>query len=1035
MTAPPRCPECGAEVGLDSPDGVCLACAFKGSLLPTEAAEAGASAGADADAALASEAKIHYFGDYLLLSEVGRGGMGVVYCARQTSLNRIVALKLILAGRLASPEEVVRFRREAECAANLRHPNIVAVHETGEQGGQHYYAMEFIHGRNLAQLAGQQPLPPQQAACYLKALAEALEFAHRQGTVHRDIKPTNILIDEFDQPRITDFGLAHRSQLDPHSTATGQILGTPAFMSPEQAAGKPAAIGPASDIYSAGAVLYFLLTQKPPFTAAPLPALLALVSGPEPPVSPRALNPSVSPDLATICLKCLEKDPARRYPSAQSLADELGRFCRNEPILARPPSSAERAWRWCARNRAVSLALGAATVALLAGTVVSTSQAVRAKRAERLAESAASRSDQVARFLKDMLQGVGPSVARGRDTQMLRDILDQASERVGTELRNQPDVQVDLQTVIGETYTELGLPAKAEALHSEVLATATNLWGTEHTNVASAQVNLGRALQSQGKLTEAESLHRQALGLRQRLLGHGHPETAIALANLAQALGLQGKLDEASAKLREVVAIQTKAFGLEHPELATSIQNLGQTLRVQGRLPEAETLEREALAMRRKLLGNDHLDVAVSLNGLAIVLNEQERLPESEAMYREALALRKKLLRDDHPDVAETLNNLANTLLVQNRIADAEAAQREALAIYTRTSGPESPGLATTLNNLSLVLWHAGRLPEAETQQREALRLRRKSFGDDHFYVANSLANLATVVGDQGRFAEAERLQRECMAIQVRVLGEDHPDVATSVNNLAALVRDQGRFAEAETLQRQALLTVQKGSLGPDHPLVAAFLSNLAGILREQDQLAEAESVQREALALRRKRLGNDHPGVARDLHNLAGILRARGDVIQTEALFREALALRRKTLGEAHPDAAATLDLLASVLHDKGQLDEAEFLLRESLAIREKAMPDDWSTFSTLSALGANLLARKDYLAAEPLLLAGCNGLLERWTKIPAPSKRPAREALNGLLRLYEVTARPAQAEEWKQKLRALPAPAPTTTSENGQK
>ena len=361
MAATSNCQECGAELAPDAPDGACPACALRSALSPGSK-DTGGESPLD-NPALAVSSAVKYFGDYEILAEIARGGMGVVYRARQVSLNRSVALKMILSGRLANEAEVKRFVQEAQAAANLNHPNIVAVYEVGSHEGRHYYSMEFIDGRNLAELVRKRPLPAAKAAQYVRTIAEATHFAHERGTLHRDLKPTNILIDAFDEPRITDFGLARMEQSDPHLTSSGEIIGTPAFMSPEQAAARPKEVGPRSDIYSIGAMLYFVLTQRPPFTAASRAELLALVLGGEP-VSPRNLNPSVPRDLETICLKCLQKEPDRRYLSAQELADDLGRFTRGEPILARPAGAAEKAWRWCARNRALAGSLGVASLLL-----------------------------------------------------------------------------------------------------------------------------------------------------------------------------------------------------------------------------------------------------------------------------------------------------------------------------------------------------------------------------------------------------------------------------------------------------------------------------------------------------------------------------------------------------------------------------------------------------------------------------------------------------------------------------------------------
>jgi serine/threonine protein kinase len=267
------------------------------------------------------------FGDYELMEELARGGMGVVYKARQVSLSRTVAVKMILAGQLAGPADLQRFRGEAEAAANLNHPNIVAIHEIGQQEGQHFFSMDYVEGQNLAEFVRTKPLAPKDAAKYLKIIAEAIQYAHERGILHRDLKPSNILIDQSGQPRITDFGLAKRMSGDSDLTISGQVLGSPNFMPPEQASGKRGQIGPHSDIYALGAILYYLLTARPPFAAESMTETLQLVVTMEPP-SPRLLNPTVPRDLETICLKCLSKEPERRYKSAAELAAELARFLR-----------------------------------------------------------------------------------------------------------------------------------------------------------------------------------------------------------------------------------------------------------------------------------------------------------------------------------------------------------------------------------------------------------------------------------------------------------------------------------------------------------------------------------------------------------------------------------------------------------------------------------------------------------------------------------------------------------------------------------
>jgi eukaryotic-like serine/threonine-protein kinase len=297
--------------------------------------------------------------------------MGVVYRARQINLDRVVAVKVLPFGQFSSAEAVQRFQTEASAAAGLQHPNIVAIHEVGEVEGRPFFSMDFIEGQTLAEMVREQPLPARRAGAYLKTIAEAVYYAHQHGILHRDLKPSNVLIDETDQPRITDFGLAKRLDSASDLTLTGQVLGSPNFMSPEQAESRSQAVGPASDIYSLGALLYHLLTRQPPFQADTLTTLLKQVIESDP-VPPRMLNPSIPRDLETICLKCLQKEAQRRYATAQELADELGRFLEDKPIQARPVSLLAKVGRWCRRRPALaglSTALVLTVVLGLAGVL------------------------------------------------------------------------------------------------------------------------------------------------------------------------------------------------------------------------------------------------------------------------------------------------------------------------------------------------------------------------------------------------------------------------------------------------------------------------------------------------------------------------------------------------------------------------------------------------------------------------------------------------------------------------------------------
>ena len=333
-----NCARCGTPLPADAIEGFCHRC------LATVAFQDSA----DEESILPRAASAIVLGHYELLEEIGRGGMGIVYRARQLDLQREVAVKVLRHGPFSDTRDLAQFRREASAAAALRHPNIVAVHEAGEEDGHAFFSMELVHGQTLAELTRPGPLEPERAARYLRAIAEAVAAAHAQGILHRDLKPANVIIDADDQPRVTDFGLAKRLDVA-DATVTQQVLGSPGYMPPEQADPQRGRLTVASDVYGLGALLYHLLTGRPPFASASISATLAQVLNTQPP-PPRRLNPAIPADLETICLKCLQKEPERRYPSAPELADELGRFLRREPIRARPIGPPEKLWLWSRRK-------------------------------------------------------------------------------------------------------------------------------------------------------------------------------------------------------------------------------------------------------------------------------------------------------------------------------------------------------------------------------------------------------------------------------------------------------------------------------------------------------------------------------------------------------------------------------------------------------------------------------------------------------------------------------------------------------------
>src|SRR5881275_1927273 len=386
------CRKCGAKIFSDAPEGLCPRCVLKTALaMPSEASVAGVSdpggvdklsrgavtAGPDGKKAARAAEMLGELGDYELLEEIGRGGQGVVFRARQKSLNRTVAVKVISLGQWASKAHLKRFRLEAEAAARLEHPGIVPIHEVGERDGSCYFSMKFVEGGQLDEVVRRARMSIRQAAELIAKVARTVHYAHQHGILHRDIKPGNILLDQKSEPHLTDFGLARLVESESTVTRTMEVLGTPSYMAPEQAVGNNAAISSATDVYGLGAVLYQLLIGQPPFAGGTTYETIKLLLDTEP-RQPRLLNPKIDRDLSTICLKCLEKDSKRRYSSALALAEDLERWLKHQPIQARHTGVFARGGKWVRRNPTSALLVASLVgLAAAAGWILWKSEFIR----------------------------------------------------------------------------------------------------------------------------------------------------------------------------------------------------------------------------------------------------------------------------------------------------------------------------------------------------------------------------------------------------------------------------------------------------------------------------------------------------------------------------------------------------------------------------------------------------------------------------------------------------------------------------------
>jgi serine/threonine protein kinase/Tfp pilus assembly protein PilF len=1039
MAAQQKCAQCGTEMPIESKWGLCLRCLLVLGLTWHEDQtfeEESAVVASDnlGSTPVAGERSGDIIGRFRLLRLVGRGGFGEVFLAEQQEpVRRLVALKIIKLG-MDTKEVIARFELERQALAMMDHPNIAKVLDAGAtNAGRPYFVMDWVEGIQITRYCDEHRLSMQWRLELFIQVCQAVQHAHQKGIIHRDIKPSNVLVTEVDDKplaKVIDFGIA-KATVAPHFgeqsviTKLQQFPGTPAYMSPEQAGLGGLDIDSRSDIYSLGMLLYELLTAQPAFESGQLvqsamDEVFQIIREKEPP-RPSARITTLSADklkgiarnrqtdvhkltgvlrgeLDWIVMKALEKDRNRRYETASGLAMDIRRHLRNEEVLARPPDRIYRFRKLLQKNKMEFFAVSAICFALVAGAITSLWLAQRARRAEqeqvRLREKAvaaakraeieAIRSGQVAKFLKDMLTGVGPSVALGRDTTMLREILEKTVARVEKDLKDEPEIAADLCTTIGSVYLALGSYEKAEAFSRQALKLRDGLVA-DNAKEADTLNGLGNALYKQGKLVEAEKVCRKALGERKRLLRDDDPAVASSLSNLANVLWAEGNLTE------------------------------------------AEAMHREALKIRKGRLGEENQDTVASLDNLSGVLSAQGKLAEAEAMQRQAVGLNQKLFGQEHPDLAFSMNNLADTLHAEGKLAEAEDIDRKVLAMRRRLLGREHPDVAFSLNNLATVLQSEGKLQEAETMQREALAMRRKLLGERHIDVAGSLNNLAAVLIERQKFSEAETLQREALSIQKEVLGLEHQDIAGSLSNLGDLLWLQGKFQEAEAVQREALAMFQK-VMGKDSLDAARTLNDLGTVLCSEAKLTEAEATQVEGLAIRTNLLGNQHPDVGISMGGLAGTLFECGRFAEAEELQRQELAIWRRILAKEPDQMAAVNGLVESLaglsctVLAQRKYAVAEPLTRECCEMCKAHLSDDWRFYYAKGLLGESLLGQGKNEEAEPILVASNAGLTQMKGGILLQDRLQIQKLLKRIVFIYKASKMQGQADEWAKRLQTWP-------------
>ena len=760
---------------------------------------------------------------YRLLRVLGEGGMGVVFEAQQVQpIERRVALKLIKPG-MDTRNVLLRFAMERQTLALMNHPGIAQVFDAGiSPQGRPYFVMELVSGMPVTRWCDDQKLTLFQRIEVFRAICSAVQHAHQKGIIHRDLKPSNILIaasDDQPQPKIIDFGIAralHRTTGPAGITRIGDFVGTPEYMSPEQAGINNLDLDTRTDIYSLGVVLYVLLTGTLPFNAetlgtsdyAELQRILR-EQEPSPPstqlkklgdnveeiaarrgLDPKQLIKALSGDLDWIVLKAMDKDRTRRYDTVSEFSADLGNFVNQRTVTAHPPGKAYRMRKFVARHKVSVTAAAAIAVALIAAVIGITMGLVVAERERHRAET-------VSHFLQDMLVASKPENAQGRDTSYIKEVLANASQRVDKELKDQPEAAASLHYTIAGTYRSLGLYDEAAEHFVTALQLQRKYLGSDHELTLETLSMFATLRWEQGKYKEAEALARETLAGQDRIYPKNDDRRLSTLNTLGLVLKTTGRYAEAENLYREVMDIRRQTLGIGNVSTIISQSNLARLLEERGKLDEAVKLMREVVEVGLSVQGEDDPETLVSLDILGVMLRKQGKLAEAETYHRRALAGSRKVLGDDHEDTLGVRLNLARLLMAQEKLAEAESELRQTLDIVSHKYGENTFYTFATARSLGDCLLKENQPKEAETVYKRALAAGSAILPPEHDLLAAVTSKQAAALIALGDYRAAEPLLLKSYPALLKSKGEQDPDTVAARNNLIALYDHTNRPDQA----------------------------------------------------------------------------------------------------------------------------------------------------------------------------------------------------------------------------------------------